>query len=344
LPIYDVAIGWFSRADYSFGFLVPIFSGWWLWSRRGNTPHVRRWPKAEGLPFVLFGAILLAVGTLNYAKEAVQGAGFVFALTGVVMMFCGGWRGLKWAWPALAFLAFMFPLPNRIELTVAWQLRRVAAELSNACLQLLGFPAFIAGSGTVITVGTERLDVEHACSGLGMLLAFCALCVGAAMTIRRPSGDKICIMLSAIPIAIMSNVIRITVTGIVYANGWHWLGTVVVHDLAGWLMMPVALGLIWIELKAIDWIFQPVVRLKKYEFIKKNYLVAQQDAPLVMGRRKVRKAGDATSARVTVEPGPKPIPLPGEKLPGFAAAIPPPGGEPASGTEAIPLPGGESAS
>jgi hypothetical protein len=109
-------------------------------------------------------------------------------------------------------------------------------------------------------------------------------------------------------------------------------------------MMPVALGLIWIELKAIDWIFQPVVRLKKYEFIKKNYLVAQQDAPLVMGRRKVRKAGDATSARVTVEPGPKPIPLPGEKLPGFAAAIPPPGGEPASGTEAIPLPGGESAS
>jgi len=59
----------------------------------------------------------------------------------------------------------------------------------------------------------------------------------------------------AIPIAILSNVIRITVTGIVYANGWRWLGTVVVHDLAGWLMMPLALCMLGIEL----WIMQRLI-------------------------------------------------------------------------------------
>jgi exosortase len=270
LPLYEVAAMWVSKPDYSYGFLVPLFSGWWLWNRREKAPRVGRWPKSEGLPFVLFGSLLLAAGTLNYGKEAVQGLGFVTALSGVVMMFCGGWRGLKWAGPALLFLLFMYPLPNRVETGVAWQLRRVAAEVSNVCLQAFGYPSYIAGAGTVITVGSERLDVEHACSGLGMLLAFGALCVAAAMTLRRPMWDKIFIALSAIPIAVLSNVIRITLTGVVFANGWRQLGSMIIHDLAGWLMMPVALALIWLELKVLDWVFPPPARANSLELIKEK--------------------------------------------------------------------------
>ena len=90
-------------------------------------PVIRRWPKPEGLPFILVGSLLLALGTFNIAKEALQGAGFILALAGVVLMFLGGWRGLRWAWPALAFLVFMYPLPHRIETSVAWRLRRLAA-------------------------------------------------------------------------------------------------------------------------------------------------------------------------------------------------------------------------
>jgi exosortase len=345
--MYEVAAGWFSKADYSYGFLVPIFSGWWLWSRRAKAPKIRTWPKSEGLPFIFLGSACLAVGTLNYAKEAMQGAGLIFALAGAVMMFCGGWRGLKWAWPAIIFLAFMYPLPNRIEVTVAWQLRRIAAEVSCALLQTLGFPAFIVGQGTVINVGTERLDVEHACSGLGMLLAFGALCVAAGMTLKRPTGDKIVIMLSAIPIAVFSNVLRITATGIVYAYGWRWLGSVIVHDLAGWLMMPIALGLIWLELKVIDWTFEPVKRVKRYEFIKTNYIAAQQEAPLILGRRRSRRAGDGPipMPKGESEPPPKSIPLPGE-APVYVPSddsIPLPAGKPAPGSGAIPLPGGKPA-
>jgi exosortase len=290
LPLYDVAAGWATHADYSYGFLVPAFSGWWLWSRRANMPHFHRWPKAEGLPFILFGSILLALGTFNIAKEALQGAGFILALAGVVLMFLGGWRGLRWAWPALAFLAFMYPLPNRIETTVAWELRRLAAILSNLCLQAFGFPSFIEGEGTVITVNNQRLDVEHACSGLGMLLAFCALCAAAAMTVKRPRGDRILILVSAVPIAVLSNVVRITAIGVVYANGWPWLGSVIVHDLAGWLMMPVALGFIWLELKVFDWVFPKPERGKSHEVLHKGYQSFAQDLASRSGRHPVPAA------------------------------------------------------
>jgi exosortase/archaeosortase family protein len=56
---------------------------------------------------------------------------------------------------------------------------------------------------------------------------------------------------SAIPIAILVNVIRITATGVAYhlAGRESALARLIYHDLAGWLMMPLALVMLWLELK-----------------------------------------------------------------------------------------------
>jgi exosortase/archaeosortase family protein len=209
----------------------------------------------------------------------------------------------------------------------------MAAEISNVILQTLGFSSYIAGQGTVITVGTERLDVEHACSGLGMLLAFGALCSAAAMMIQRPRGDKILILLSALPIAIIANVIRITLTGIIFAFGWRWLGEVIVHDLAGWLMMPIALVLIWLELRVIDWLFVTPIRIRKEDFIRQQFIVAQQEAPLVLGKPNHKRAGE--EAPMT-GPTPNPIPMPAGWQPG-SNPIPMPAGR---NPDPIPMPAG----
>ena len=99
-----------------------------------------------------------------------------------------------------------------------------------------------------------------------MLLTFAALTTAIAVLYRsRPVIDRVILLASAIPVALFCNVARITVTGLVYWMGWTKLGDLVVHDLAGWLMMPLALALLWFELKLIDWVTVPVERLSTNE-------------------------------------------------------------------------------
>src|SRR5262249_52031004 len=77
------------------------------------------------------------------------------------------------------------------------------------------------------------------------------LATAVAMIVRAPLHDRLILVASAIPIAILANVIRITATGVAYHLGGKDspLAQVIYHDLAGWLMMPLALAMLWVELK-----------------------------------------------------------------------------------------------
>jgi exosortase len=166
-----------------------------------------------------------------------------------LVLLVGGWSVLAWSWPALAFLAFMLPLPFSIESALALPLRRIATEISTYVLQTLGCPA--SAEGNIIYIDDIRLGVEEACSGLGMLMTFFALATALAMIVQAPLYDRLILIASAVPIAILANVIRISATGVAYhlAGRESSLAQMIYHDLAGWLMMPLALAMLWLELK-----------------------------------------------------------------------------------------------
>lgn len=259
----EMVRNWIKYPDYSHGFLVPFVAAYLLYSRRGKFPPLIEWPEPWGLLPLMVGLILsTTASTFNIAKEFGQGIGLILALAGVVLLLLGR-PGLRWAWPGLAFLVFLVKLPDRIEILFTFKLRQIATDASNYLLQTLGYPSYVSGpGGTVITVGDVRLGVEWACSGLSMVLTFVAM--GAAFALlmtNRSIWDRLFVFGAAIPIAIVSNILRITVTALIYIqadnrdNTWKWLGDKIVHDLAGWLMMPLALGFLWLLVKAIDWLF-----------------------------------------------------------------------------------------
>ena len=252
---------WATRADYSHGFLVVPFAGYLLWTRRHRFPAVRRWPDPVGLVFFAAAAALyVRAGQTNYAKEGSQGLAVVIALAGVAVMFAGRWKGLGWAWPGLLFLLFTLPLPYTVEQNVSLKLRDVATQVGNFAFQTLGLPSYAEGNR--ITIGETVLEVAEACGGLSMLLAFVALSAGlAAVMTGRHWVDRAIVGVSAVPIAVACNVLRIVATGLVYHAGWKKLGDAVVHDLAGWLMMPLALLMTWGVIRLIDWVAEPVDRL-----------------------------------------------------------------------------------
>jgi exosortase len=148
----------------------------------------------------------------------------------------------------------MFPLPYKIESTLGWELQKVAAIGSEFMLQTLGYATY--RDGNILHCRDYDLEVKNACSGLSMLLTFFTLAAGMAILIKRPMLDRIIIVLSAVPIAIIANVIRISATGVLYNEAGRELGDKVFHDFAGWLMMPVALVMLFVELKVLDWVLQ----------------------------------------------------------------------------------------
>ena len=246
---YSGALGalvsrWTNEADYSHGFFVPVFSAYLLWSRRKTMegfPVTGSW---WGFPILFFAAAMRWYSAYAF-YPLLDAASLLPCLVGVVLI-AGGWTALNWAWPGIFFLAFMIPLPGGVAGLLSNPLQRVATILSTWLVQMLGVPAIARGN--VIWLTTGKIGVVEACSGLRMLMLFLAITVGASFLIKRPLWEKAFVALSALLIAVVTNILRITATALLYEYAGKEWAEKVFHDLAGWLMMPAAALLLYFEL------------------------------------------------------------------------------------------------
>ncbi len=242
---------WCTQEDYQHGFVVPIFCVFLLWYRRDMImPFAGRW-SWWGLPFLaLWAAMRWAAVFFNFGSLPEMSMLPFFA---GLALFVGGWQAIHWAWPSIVFLAFMLPLPGELQGLVSQQLQGVATRMSVYVIQTLGIPA--VAQGHVIQLTEKPLDVARACSGLRMMTLFFALCIGAAFVVRKPLWEKLFIVVSAAPIAVAANVLRIVLTAVLFELARLWPSVVApetaehfMHDLAGFLMMPIGLLLLWAEM------------------------------------------------------------------------------------------------
>jgi exosortase len=243
---------------YSHGWLVPLGALALLWMRFQpfeEVPTIERW---IGLGLVVVG-LLARLYAAEYGMHPVDRLSFMPAIFGVFML-VGGMRVIEWAWPALAILVFMFPWPSVLERAILGNLQKIASMCSTFVLQTMGISAFREGNLISIPGMEQPLNIAEACAGLRMATIFGAMAVLMIFLVERPWWDKFVIVLSAIPIALAVNIIRITVTGLLYM----WIGTdsefarKLGHDWAGYFMMPLALGFLWLELQILERVTVPV--------------------------------------------------------------------------------------
>ncbi|MGA0041247.1 MAG: exosortase/archaeosortase family protein [Pirellulales bacterium] len=249
--LMNAASSW-DDAQYSHGWLVPMFGVamlfWWRQPIAQPVPTLERMA-GLGLLVASFGLRLLMA---RYRIVTIDMYSFVPALAGVFLMI-GGWSLFRWAWAPLAFLIFMYPLPDEATRYLLGPLQTLATIVSTFALQTLGMDAF--RDGNRIIVGEMQLGVVDACSGLRMLTIFIALSVAIAMLGKREWWENAVIMASSIPIALLVNSVRITVTGLLYQVASSETAEMVFHDLAGWIMMPMALALLFVEQKMLASLF-----------------------------------------------------------------------------------------
>jgi exosortase len=243
----DAADRWADDPLYSHGYLVPGFAALLLWLRRGKLTSTELRPSWWGLAILAAAAATRLLG-IYFHFEYLDPLSLVPSLVGALVLLAG-WGYLRWAWPSIAFLFFMLPLPFSVSEALAGHLQLMATEASTFLLQTLGRPA--VAEGTLIHLNEGTLNVEQACSGLRMLMIFFALSTAVALLMRKPLWERLVVCASAVPIALLTNLLRITATGLLHDTAGKEVADAVFHDLAGWLMMPVALAFLGLELKLL---------------------------------------------------------------------------------------------
>lgn len=234
--LYLLTREWDRLPDYSHGYLVIPFSIILAWLRRDQIPELSPTINAIGLVPIALSVVVRWVGAA-YFVDFVDGISILLWVCGAVWMICG-LRFLWWGAPSVAFLLFMIPLPYSINLMVSWPLQRVATKISTYLLQLLGQPAL--AEGNTIVLDTHVLEVAQACSGLRIFVGILALAFFIVFMTPRSRFMNVLIVGSVLPIALLANSLRIVATGLLMQYASTETAQKFSHDLAGWIMIPVA--------------------------------------------------------------------------------------------------------
>jgi len=245
---------WNDDPNYSHGFLVIPVALVILWRRWVETEPIEIKPSWWG--WGLLGAVLVFRAMYYERGSDWSETATLLPVIACLTLTAGGWLLFRKVWPAIGFLVFLFPLPQSINGLLAQPLQSIATLGSATLLKLTGLWA--VAEGNVILVGADPLEVAVACNGLSMLMCLAATVAAMTILVAMDPWKRIVLLISIIPVALVSNIIRITATAWCYYLFGPSVGGHFAHDAAGWLMMPVALVLVGLELGLLSWLVSSV--------------------------------------------------------------------------------------
>ncbi|MFA5905021.1 MAG: exosortase/archaeosortase family protein, partial [Desulfobacula sp.] len=230
VPFSSLYHTWMTNDDYSYGLLIPLISFYFLWEKKNilkNTPVKPFWP---ALPVLVLFVLLSIYGVLGSSGHISRPALPVLVILFVV--FCFGIEIFKTLSLALCFLVFMIPLPTVLDRTVGVFLKSVSSHMGGLLLQTLGYSVHV--SGNVIDLGVTQLQVVDACSGLRFLFPLIALGVVYGYFFEKVMWKRVACVLITPPIAILTNILRIGITGILTYSFGSKMAEGFFHDFQGW--------------------------------------------------------------------------------------------------------------
>lgn len=232
---------WWSDPDYSHGFFVPLFSGFILWRQRERWMKVEIKPSNFGL-LVMLGAVgLLFVGSLG-AELFTSRFSLLVLLAGMIL-YLAGWKFLRAVCFPLCFLIFMIPLPQIIYNQITFPLQLLASRFGTFWLELVHVP--VLRDGNVLVFSNYSLEVVEACSGIRSLMTLISLAIIYGYLLERRLWVRIFLAVLMVPIAIVSNGIRIMGAGVMAHRIGPDAAEGFLHEFSGWAIFLVALVLLF---------------------------------------------------------------------------------------------------
>lgn len=240
---------WRIVPDYSHGFLIVPLALIFAYEKKFLLRAASISGSWWGVAFLAFGLMLLALGQLGSLLSPLR-AGYVFSLMGLVLLLLGRDIFMLLLFP-MGFLLLMVPLPQSLVNVVAFPLQLIAAKWAVSAMQMMSVPVLLEGN--IIHLASGDLFVAEACSGLRSLMALLTLGVVFAHFFRRGRYFQQAILVaSTIPIAIVVNALRVTVTGMMAHEYGHDAATGFIHEFQGMITFSFAFILLMGESKLLD--------------------------------------------------------------------------------------------
>jgi len=248
---------WYYDEDMGHGFFVPVLVAYIAWRERERVLAVRPQPAWWGLLIVAWGAFQLYLATVG-AELFLARTAFLISLVGCIT-FVAGWPVVRALAFPLTLLLFMIAIPAVIYNQITFPLQLLASELAESALSLSGIP--VLREGNVLEIPSQQLSVVEACSGIRSLLSLSFLALVYAYFFDRKVWMRLALLVATVPIAILANSGRVTVTGILseidpeLAEGFF-------HTASGWVIFMTALAMLILVHQGINLIYRLINRRK----------------------------------------------------------------------------------
>lgn len=243
---YSMLHRWLNDPSWSHGFLIPLFSLYFLNQQKQEILSIKPKPNYLGLVVML---LTLAVYILNALQI---NFGILFSvlmlpmLIGIVLLL-GGFQLIKYTWLPILYIGFAIPLPDRLYKAITMPMQIWASQIAAVLLSLIQ-DLEATSRGIIIDVVYKgktlepSLEVAETCGGMRLLMAFLALGVAMAYLHKRHWIQRLVLLASTIPIAILCNIVRVTITGFIYVIIAPKYAQGIYHDALGMAMLPLAFG------------------------------------------------------------------------------------------------------
>jgi exosortase D (VPLPA-CTERM-specific) len=237
---------WGGQEEYSYGYLIPFITLFLIWQKKDaleRMPFPGSW---AGVILCALGAVLFIAGELSAVYAIVQYA-FLVVLAGVALALLG-WCGFRVVLVPLLILTFMIPLPGFVYGSLSNQLQLVSSRIGVWVIQLFGISVYLEGN--VIDLGTFKLQVVEACSGLRYLFPLMTFGFILAYFFHAAWWKRALVFLSTIPITLLMNSFRIGAIGVMVEYWGQSMAEGFLHDFEGWAIFmactAILLGEIWL--------------------------------------------------------------------------------------------------
>jgi len=247
--LFQLKVSWENKEDWGHALVIPFISGYLLWQSRemiAKTPVRVFWPAI--VPF-LVGIHAYAYNLFFISNPMLQGFSMVLCVGSLVLM-CTGPAMLRYAFLPILYLLLMVTIADAIMLQVTFKLQLLASQGSWLMLSLIGEPFgwfsvdLIGNRLDILTSSGEMhpLNVAEACSGMRMVVAFYALAGAVALLGCSQWWQRIALILVAGPVAILMNMVRVTVLGLLTLVDPN-LASGDAHTIIGTILLVPSLGL-----------------------------------------------------------------------------------------------------
>ncbi|WP_029897879.1 exosortase A [Desulfohalovibrio reitneri] len=230
---------WATDENYSHGFLVPLIAGYLVYRKRDELNQTPVGTAPIGLAVVAGGVGMLVLGWLA-SEYFTMRSSLVVVLAGASLFLLGRRVTGKLAAP-LAYLLLMVPIPYVLYNAAAFPLKLFVTEISVFTLKTMG--VVVWQEGNILMFPHITLEVANACSGLRSIMSLLAIGVAYALIFHRSNIQRALLILSTIPLAVITNALRVVGTGILAKYFGEAAAKGFFHEFAGLFVFMTAVAL-----------------------------------------------------------------------------------------------------